>query len=158
MQEADYKIWGYEMLKRTIIASVFVLAGCETIENNTELVGAGVGALVGGAACAVSSANDTECALLVIGGAAAGFAIAKVIDKEDEDAYRLATNDVLNDGKASSTRVSSQSGTPITATKVETAATTDQDGMTECETLNYDYKQGFQETYCKNSQGAWVKV
>lgn len=149
---------GVTMVKQSVFVAILALAGCETIENNSELFGAGVGALVGGAACAVSSANDTECALLVLGGAAAGFAIASYIDKDDEDAYRLATNDVLNEGKSSSTRVSSVTGNSITATRIETGTTSAEGDSTDCQTLAYDYTTDFEQEFCKNADGAWVRA
>lgn len=135
-----------------LLAGSFSLQGCETIESNSKALGALGGAGIGALACQLSSANNTECALLVAGGALAGLAIASYIDKDDEDAYKLATTEILS-GQETSTQTSENTGNTILATRGETTG--------DCQIINVGYDRrlrgntNHESTYCKQEDGTW---
>ncbi|MEM9939374.1 MAG: hypothetical protein AAFZ91_15885 [Pseudomonadota bacterium] len=85
-------------IKYMAIAASLPLAlsttGCESIDTE-QLIGAGLGAVGGYAACQLSGANDTECAALVLAGAAIGYGISKYLDAQDEDTYQVVQAQAL---------------------------------------------------------------
>lgn len=139
-----------------VIAAV-ALAGCETTgENSSRIGGSIVGGLAGAAACAVSNANTTECALLIAGGAAAGYAIASYIDQDDAEAYQAASQSVLEGDETSVTRVSEATGTPVTVAASSTNEPFTNDEGQPCTYNDVTYKDGtHQDLWCK-VDGKWT--
>jgi surface antigen len=77
------------------VSGAALLSGCATDENGNAIFGALAGAAGGAALCALSGANDTECALLIAGGAALGGAIGNEIDRRDRERREAALQAAL---------------------------------------------------------------
>jgi len=134
-----------------VSATVMMLGGCATM-SSSDVTGALAGAGAGGLACMLSNANDTECALLVAGGAVAGIAVARYIDREDADAYQQATAEILGGGQEAMI-VSENTGNRVIAKNGG--------GDAECRTVEIEYDRRTQGTsnhssrYCRSSSGSW---
>ncbi|MGJ3233149.1 MAG: hypothetical protein ACFE0P_15270 [Oceanicaulis sp.] len=134
-----------------------VVSGCATGGNQAGMTGGFLGGLAGAAACLASGANDTECALLVVGGAVAGYAVAEYIDRRDREAYQAATQDVLSGETRSATRVSEQTGNTITVSRSESAETFQNEAGQTCTATDVAYQgETHQDIWCRGEDGTWT--
>lgn len=145
-------------------ASAFALSACASDGTMTsggrQFLGGALGALAGYAACRASNANDTQCALLVLGGATAGVLIARALDPRDREPRNAAVGRFLQEGEQRSTW--SNSVTANGGSLQLLGTTTDAQGR-ECRQIQEEYTNRSAgtttpETYtmCKNPDGNWV--
>lgn len=136
-----------------------LMTSCESIDAG-QLLGAGLGAAGGFAACQLSGANDTECAALVLAGAAIGYGISKHLDSRDKDTYQIVQAETLELPAGSTQTVTRKdSDTGNTITMQPTNGFVNAAGE-QCRILDTQYvKAGEtyteQDTFCQGSNG-WV--
>ena len=145
-----------------VTSAFFALSACETIENvrQSDVIGGVIGAGVGYAACKVSNANDTECALLALGGAVAGVIIARQIDKRDVKPRQEAVANVVENGQQNSTWKSAESGNSGELKLL--SSTTNAQGQ-ECRKVSESYNKAGETiteeyTMCKTAEDKWETV
>lgn len=138
---------------------IAALPACETMELN-QTTGAIGGAALGGLGCMLSSANTTECALLVAGGALAGGMVGNFVKKQDQAAYVEARNQALEAPVGAETTYSVTSQETGNQVQTQVAENFVNDAGQTCRQIGYDYNQSgdtsqHSETYCKNAEGTW---
>lgn len=140
----------------TVSILALSLSACAST-GNAGLAGGLLGGLAGAAACFASGANDTECALLVLGGAAAGYAVAEYIDRRDREAYRAASAEVLSGNAQTVTRVSEETGNTITVSSTGADANFVNDEGQTCTSTDVNYQgEAHQDIWCRGSDGTWT--
>ena len=145
------------------------LSGCATdgtlSPDMQKLVGAGVGAVAGYAACNLADGNDTQCMLAAIAGAGAGYLIAKQIAPKDKAQRDETVGTVLTEDVAvGETKTYTVSETGSSGSVKLLALTTDERGW-QCKQLSEDYDpantDAINETYtmCQNPEtGEWANA
>jgi hypothetical protein len=148
----------------TLAAAMFAagtLTGCASdgsLDMN-KAIGTGLGAALGVAACSLTNANDTQCALAILAGAAAGYVIAERINAADKPKRDATVATVLESQDIPVGQVSSYTvaETGSTGSVTLLSLTTDGRGW-QCKKLEEDYDpanaDAISETYtmCQNPQ------
>ncbi|GAB5456558.1 MAG: hypothetical protein Hens2KO_27870 [Henriciella sp.] len=151
-------------MRRNIIigaASIGLLSfgGCETSGISAgNAIGAAIGGGLGYAACQLSGANDTECALLVIAGAAAGYGISEYLDERDKDTYAQATQQALaQPDEAPVVLVDEDTNNKVTITPTSAPSV---DGRpckeNQVEYIKFGEPVSAKETWCQQEDGSWA--
>lgn len=83
-----------------LVSAAFSVSACESLPEGSggALIGAGLGA----AACYLSSANTTECAALVLGGAAVGAVIQNQLNESEREKRDAALAEAVTTGQSTS--------------------------------------------------------
>ncbi len=150
------------------LASSIGLSACAAdgtlTSEGRQFLGGVLGAVTGYAACRASSANDTECAALIIAGATAGVLIARALDPRDRAPRNQAIAGFLDSNSGYSSWNNPE--TTNSGTLQLLGTTTDEQGR-ECRQIQENYNQRTgpnptttPETYtmCRNGDGQWDTV